>query len=33
MTANDPLIVDIKDHIARVTLNRPEKRKPVFKGR
>ena len=26
MTTNDPLIVDIKDHIARVTLNRPEKR-------
>jgi enoyl-CoA hydratase/carnithine racemase len=26
MTANDPIIVDIKDHIARVTLNRPDKR-------
>jgi len=26
MTANDPIIVDIKDHVARVTLNRPEKR-------
>ena len=26
MTTNDPLIVDTQNHIARVTLNRPEKR-------
>ena len=26
MTTNDPLSVDTQNHIARVTLNRPEKR-------